>query len=218
MATICPTVLARNPHDYREQMERVARFAVRIQIDLTDGLFAKPKSVELDQVWWPHSIKADLHLMYHRPDLFAEKSIELDPHMIIVHAEAEGDFQKLTKKLKPKGIKLGVALLKETEPEVIKSALEFIDHVLIFSGDLGHFGGSVDFDLLNKVKKLKTWKPSLETGWDGGVNDKNARQLLAGGVDVLNVGGYIQNSSRPESAYATLEATIKNRDETKINP
>lgn len=211
MSVICPTVLAHNPHDYREQMERIAPFAVRIQVDLTDGLFAKPKSVGLEQVWWPHSIKSDLHLMYHRPDLFVEKAMELDPHMIIVHAEAEGDFEKLTKTLKTKGIKLGVALLKETEPEIIKPALEFIDHILIFSGDLGHFGGSVDFNLLDKVKKLKSWKPGIEIGWDGGINDENAKQLLAGGVDVLNVGGFIQNSSHPESAYATLEEIIKDK-------
>lgn len=209
--------MAHNPHDFREQIEKIAPFATRVQIDLTDGLFAKPKSVELGQVWWPHSIKADLHLMYHRPDLYAKKAIELDPHMIIVHAEAEGDFRKLTKELKPKGIKLGVALLKETDPEVIMPVLELVDHILIFSGDLGHFGGHVDFDLLDKVGKLKDWKPSLEIGWDGGISDKNAKQLVDGGVDVLNVGGFIQNSSHPESAYATLKETIKNRDETKIN-
>lgn len=210
-AVICPTVTAYDPHQYREQIEKIARFIERIHIDFMDGLFAKPMSPNLEQAWWPHSIRADLHLMYHRPDLFVDKAVGLEPHMVIVHAEAEGDFMKLAGALKPKSIKLGVALLKETQPEIIKSALGHIDHVLIFSGDLGHFGGHADLSLLDKVKKLKGWKPELEIGWDGGISDKNAADLVTGGVDVLNVGGFIQKSSEPEDAYAILERIIKDK-------
>ena len=90
----------------------------------------------------------------------------------------------------------------------ILSSLEKIDHVLIFSGDLGHFGGKADLTLLNKVKYLKDKKPSLEIGWDGGINDQNAQNLLDGGVDVLNVGGYIQRSGDPAHAYAILKGII----------
>jgi pentose-5-phosphate-3-epimerase len=44
----------------------------------------------------------------------------------------------------------------------------------------------------------------LEIGWDGGINDRNISQLVFGGVDVLNVGGYIQNANNPERAYNSL--------------
>ncbi len=53
MAVICPTVTAYDPHEYREQMERVEPFAKRIHIDLMDGHFAPTKSPGLKHVWWP---------------------------------------------------------------------------------------------------------------------------------------------------------------------
>lgn len=209
MAIICPTVLASEPHEYREQMERIAGFGKRVQIDLTDGLFTLTKTISLEQVWWPHSFKADLHLMYKRPDLFLDQILDLEPSMVIIHAEAEGKFDPFAKALQEGNIKVGVALLQETEPELIKPALGLIDHVLIFSGDLGRFGGAAQLSLLGKILKLKKWKPSLEIGWDGGVNDKNAKQLAKGGVDVLNVGGFIQNAKNPEKAYKSLKQLIK---------
>jgi len=217
MPLICPTVLAKDSHDFREQMERIAHFAERIQIDLTDGLFAVSKTIPLEQVWWPHSIPADLHLMYKRPDLYVDQILKLGPSMVIIHAEAEGSFEPFAKKLQEADIKVGVALLEDTQPELIETSLKHIDHVLIFSGDLGHFGGQADIKLLDKVRKLKQMKPGLEIGWDGGINDENAKRLAGGGVDVLNVGGFIQNAEKPEVAYATLKSiveTVKNDAKT----
>lgn len=211
MAVICPTVTALDQHDYRHQMERVAGFAERIHVDFMDGVFTKTKSPGLDQAWWPHSIHADLHVMYTRPDLYLEQVISLDPQLVIIHAEAEGEFSPFATKLHKKGIKVGVALLEETAAELIQPALAKIDHVLIFSGSLGRFGGEAHLKLLGKILKLKQWKPELEIGWDGGVNDKNVRQLMKGGVDVLNVGGFIQKAKDPEANYQRLQALLGSR-------
>jgi pentose-5-phosphate-3-epimerase len=79
--------------------------------------------------------------------------------------------------------------------------------VLIFSGNLGHFGGHANLKLLDKVTKLKELKPTLEIGWDGGVSDHNAKQLADGGVDVLNAGGYLHGHD-PAKAYATLKKRV----------
>lgn len=205
MAVICPAVLAWEPHDYREQMERIAPFARRVQIDLTDGLFASRKTIDLDHVWWPHGMKADLHMMYKRPDLYLDKILELNPALVIIHAEAEGSFEPFAAALHKADIKVGVALLPMTKTHLIESTLDSIDHVLIFSGDLGYFGGHADLTLLNKVERLRNFKPELEIGWDGGVTDENAAELIEGGVNVLNVGGFIQRSDEPQAAYATLQ-------------
>lgn len=204
MPVICPTVLANQPDVFREQMERLASFATRVHIDLTDGEFAPDKTVDLAKVWWPHSVLADLHVMYKHPEQHLSQLIKLSPHMIIVHAEADGDFAKMANKLHKERILIGVALLPGTSVDAIAPALGIIDHVLVFSGDLGKFGGQVDLGLLNKVKELKILKPALEIGWDGGVNRSNAKQLAMGGVDVINVGGFIQQSAGPHAAYQQL--------------
>jgi len=204
MPVICPTVLAADKQDYKIQIERIAGLGHRLQIDLTDGLFASAKTVAADEIWWPAGFKADIHLMYKDPATVLRTVLAKNPHLIIVHSEADGDFDAVYKMCRDNGVKLGVALLAATEPDVIAKKLDKIDHVLIFSGDLGNFGGHADLSLLEKVSSLKELKPELEIGWDGGINDHNVSELVFGGVDVLNVGGFIQKAANPEKAYNTL--------------
>jgi pentose-5-phosphate-3-epimerase len=204
MPIICPTVLAADKDSYKKQLQRISRFGHRIQIDLTDNSFAKAITIEPKDVWWPVGFKADIHLMYQYPMAAVKTIIAKDPHLIIVHAEADGSFVELAKYCHERKVQVGVALLPATAAELIVKELPNIDHVLIFSGDLGSFGGHADLTLLEKVQILKKHKPELEVGWDGGVNAQNASELIFGGVDVLNVGGYIQNSDDPEKAYNSL--------------
>lgn len=206
---ICPTVLAADAHDYQTQMGRIEPFAKRIQIDLTDGVFAPTPTVALEQVWWPDAIAADLHLMFQKPSDYLDQAIALKPHMIIIHAEAEGNFMKIADAVHKAGIKIGVALLQNTSTHKIKPSLPIIDHVLIFSGDLGKFGGIADLAQLKKVAQLKEWKKDLEFGWDGGANNQNVRALVDGGINVINVGGYIQKAIEPQQAYIELEHLLQ---------
>lgn len=203
-ATICPTVLAGSAEEYREQIERIARFATRVHIDLADGIFAPTKTIAVDDVWWPGGVRADLHVMYQKPFAHTELLLGLRPQLIIVHAEADGDFITFAETAHAHGVEVGLALKAETSPDAIKPALDLLDHVLVFSGNLGHFGGAANTHLLSKVLHLKQLKPSLEIGWDGGVNDQNAAILAAGGVEVLNAGGFIQHAADPAHAYETL--------------
>lgn len=212
MASICPTVLAEEPHAYREQMERIAPFANRIQIDLTDGDFAPSKTVNIEEIWWPETIQADIHLMYRYPSEYVDQLIKLNPHLVIVHSEAEADFAALAAKLHHHDIKFGLTLLAETPVEAVSQFMNLVDHLLIFSGTLGHFGGTADLGLLDKVTQIKTLNPRMEVGWDGGVNDQNAKALADGGVDVLNVGGFIQKAENPAAAYAKLKNIVEGND------
>lgn len=204
MPVICPSVLARDKDEYHRQMEKVAGFAERIQIDLTDGVFAPKQTIKPEDAWWPVGVQADFHLMYRDPHHVTDVILQHRPNMIIIHAEASGNFVAFAESLRHKGVKVGVALLPQTPVTTIMPALDKIDHVLIFSGQLGEFGGHANMDLLNKTRELKRHRPQLEIGWDGGVDERNISQLAFGGVDVFVVGGYIQKSSDPEKAYRTL--------------
>jgi ribulose-phosphate 3-epimerase len=216
-ARICPTVTATSADEYRQQMERLLPFAVRLHIDVADGLFTPVKLTPLDQVWWPGGVRADIHVMYKNPFGHLPILLSLRPQMIIVHAEGEGDFAGFARAAHENGVEVGVALKPETSPELIRPALGMIDHVLIFSGHLGHFGGQADLSLLEKVKTLKEWKPQLEIGWDGGINNQNAAALAKGGVEVLNTGGFIHHAQDPMRAYETLQA-LANGEEPPAKP
>lgn len=211
---VCPTITATNAEDYRHQIERIAPFTRRVHIDLADGQFTPNKLVDVNDVWWPGGMLADLHIMYKKPMEIIRSVIALRPQLIIVHAEAEGKYSELVQIVKAHGIEVGLALMPGTAAETIKPALAQTDHVLIFSGNLGHQGGSeTDLSLLSKVSTIRALKPSIEIGWDGGVNLSNATELVDGGVDVLNVGSFIQNTENPSLPYWALKNLV-----TKVKP
>ncbi len=204
MAIICPTVTAFEPHEYRAQMERAASFAQRIHIDLMDGEFAPSVSPDLLQIWWGHNVLADIHLMYQRPMDHLQQILKLRPHMVIVHNEADVHHMHFAAELHKEEIKVGLAILQDTPAEYAAQIMHSFDQVLVFSGDLGYHGGKADLKLLDKVAFIRAHHPEVEIAWDGGINDENAGALVAAGVDVLNVGGYIQKSADPATAYAKL--------------
>ena len=206
--SICPTVTAATAHIFRQQMEQIAAFATRVHIDLSDGSLAPNRLIDLDKIWWPGGVRADIHAMLARPFEHVELYRALGPQLVIVHAEAKGDYAAFAEVMHHHGIETGIALLPETPVDAIAPGLHLIDHVMIFSGKLGYFGGKADLGLLEKVQHLKQLKPSLEIGWDGGVNADNARQLAMNGVEVLNVGGFIHKAPDPEAAYESLQSAV----------
>lgn len=212
MAEIAPAVLAATPLQYEHDMGVAASVSDRVQIDLVDGEFAENTTVSMAQVYWPETVRADMHLMYQDPYEHVPTITSLTPHLVIVHAEARDlDDKHITDmrdELKEAGVKFGLAILPETSVEDIKNHLDTIDHVLVFTGELGHYGGRLRFDCLDKIARIKAINPGMEVGVDGGVNEETIGPVLEAGADVLNVGGYIQNATHPQDAYATLESIV----------
>lgn len=206
---ICPTVTATDTHEYREQMERLIPFATRVHIDLMDGHFAPTVSPTLKHVWWPEGIVADIHLMYTRPSEQLDMLIQLKPHLVIVPAEAEDDVAACLASLQTHGVAGGVALLPDTDVQEVANIVKIADQVLIFSGKLGYHGGVADVSLLRKVADIRAINKTAEIAWDGGITDVNATTLVQAGIEVLNVGGFIQRAPDPQAAYAILTEQVR---------
>ena len=208
MSIICPTVLASDAHSFREQVEKVIPFAERIQIDLMDGVFAPSKSLPLEQIWLPEGVVCDIHIMYKNPQNYLAMLQKLRPNMVIVHAESDCDIPKFAATLRLANIKTGLAILQKTQVADIAYLLPHVQHLLIFSGDLGHFGGVADIGLAQKGQEAKQTAKHLEIGWDGGANEENCASLAEAGIDVINVGGAIQKATDPQTTYATMKAKV----------
>ncbi len=210
MPVISPSVTptSTNPHEYRQQLERITPFASRVQIDLMDGVFASPESIRLGDVWLPENIETDIHLMYSNPLDSVEALIRLRPSLIIVHAEANGDLLRTIDIIKGNGIRAGVALLQDTKVETVRHLLDALDHVLIFAGSLGTFGGVADLQQLAKVQQIRSIKNNIEIGWDGGANATNVKELADAGIDVINVGAGISRSEHPAKSYEQLSHLV----------
>jgi pentose-5-phosphate-3-epimerase len=209
MSIICPTITAKTKADFKRQLQLVSGFAERVHLDIADNIFA-PRLLDIKKIKLPE-IATDVHVMYEFPGQVIEKLIRLKPNLVIIHFESDANFREISYMLRANDIKFGVALLQQTDVSVLDQFKDIIDHVLIFSGNLGFFGGNLDINLIHKAAAIKKLNSNIEIGWDGGINLTNAKILADNNIDVLNVGGYIHNSKNPKKSYDTLVDSLGRR-------
>jgi ribulose-phosphate 3-epimerase len=206
MGSVAPTILASTPEDYAARINRVKPFAKRLHIDVCDGVFIDTKTVGLAQVYDIDGVPFDLHLMMTHPEGQVENIVALQPHLVIVHFEAECDRDDIFKQLRELDIQVGLAINPETTIEQVKDILPDIDHLVVFTGRLGHNGGEFRVDCLDKIGEARAINPNLEIAVDGGVNQETGRKAIEAGANLLDCGSFIHDSPDPEIAYIALEA------------
>lgn len=210
-AQIAPAVLAETTDQFKQMMEKIHTLANRVHIDISDGEFAPTFTIGVSEAWWPQGWHADIHAMVARPSEYIDQLIALKCDLIIFHAEVQEDLLPLIQKIKSADMKAGIALQRATVPSMVEAYIKAVDHVMIFSGELGKYGGTASLMQLEKVRLVKAINPTVEIGWDGGVTIDNAFGLVQGGVDVLNVGGTIAKSADPGATYTALVSEINKR-------
>jgi len=104
----------------------------------------------------------------------------------------------------------GVALNPHTNVSVLEDTINDIDLVCIMSVNPGFGGQSFIENTYSKVKQLKaliTRKgASTKIEIDGGVTNKNAKQLVDAGADVLVAGSYVFKSENQPKTIKDLKA------------
>lgn len=204
MAVIVPTITTSDLTVFRDNLARFEQFAKRIQVDASDGSFAPTTLVPLSGMQFSGSAKIDLHVMSARPSEHLSQILALKPSLCIVHAEVDDDLAAFFSELKNAGIKTGLAMIKTTYPGRVQNLIATVDHVMIFAGELGSQGGTIDMMQTEKIPLIRAIRPDVEIGWDGGINLSNIRAVAHAGVDVLNVGSALTNSDDAAAMYQSL--------------
>jgi ribulose-phosphate 3-epimerase len=208
MTEIAPCITVEDEATYKEYAEKIFPFAKRVHIDTSDGIFTPTLLTAPDRLWWPPEWMVDVHAMVEKPSQYVQTLVSMKPNLIIFHAEVEEDLLPIMQYVKQNEVKVGIALQRSTVPSSVASLIEAADHVMIFSGTLGRYGGTASMIQLHKVGLIRAINQTVEIGWDGGVNLDNAFTLSKSGIDVLNVGGAIATSDDPAAAYAKLVEEI----------
>lgn len=215
MTIIAPTITTNDPAVYARRLEDFLTFAPRIQIDITDGQFAPSQTINLNQVYWPpadkRECKIDLHLMLQRPIDWLDQIVAVVPDKVVLHAESDDAGRMLPRiyeHLKRFGMQVGVALLPDTQPADVANIVRVVDSVLIFGGHLGYQGGVADLTQLGKIPAIQQINSTVTIEWDGGANLSNVSQIVAAGVDQINIGSAISGASDPAAAYRQLVEVV----------
>ena len=216
-ALIAPSVLAADFANLQRDVEMInSSEADWFHIDIMDGVFVPNISFGMPVLRdiAKHATKTiDVHLMIVEPDRYIKTFADLGTNVLTVHYEACTHLHRTLQAIKAEGMQAGVALNPHTNIGLLEDVIQNIDLVCIMSVNPGFGGQSFIENTYEKVKALKQLildkGASTKIEIDGGVTNKNAKQLKEAGADVLVAGSYVFKSENPLETIAGLKEITK---------
>jgi ribulose-phosphate 3-epimerase len=177
-----------------------------VHFDVMDGKFVKAKTYDDKIVKATNAgvLKKDVHLMIKDPEKAIDKYLKAGADMISFHAEASKTPKKIIDKIRKKGALAGIAISPKTAIKKIEKLLSDVDFVLVMTVEPGRGGQKLIKACLKKIKELRKKNPALIIEADGGINDKNAGEVINAGADIIVSGSYIWKSTDPKLAIDLL--------------
>jgi ribulose-phosphate 3-epimerase len=214
---IAPSVLAADFANLQRDIEMInSSEADWFHIDIMDGVFVPNISFGmpvLDAINKHAKKTIDVHLMIVDPDRYISTFKKLGADVLTVHYEACTHLHRTLQAIKAEGMKAGVALNPHTSIDLLEDVIQDIDLVCIMSVNPGFGGQSFIENTYAKVEKLKALINRKNAATiieiDGGVTNKNAKQLVDAGADVLVAGSYVFGAQDPMATIADLKIITK---------
>ena len=204
---IIPAIIAKSQQELEDKINRVKEYVEIFQIDIMDGEFVPNNSIDFDFKLSNTECIFEAHLMIKNPEEWVKKHIK-KVDMVLAHIESCKKPKKLVDFVKDNGKCVGFVLNPETQLSTIMGLIDDIDQVLIMTVNPGFYGSPFLPEMLDKIKKLREFKPDLNIEVDGGITDKTIHLVDKAGANMFVSGSYIVKSGDVKQAIASLKKLI----------
>lgn len=140
----------------------------------------------------------DVHLMVKPVDLMIERFAEAGASYITFHPEASEHIDRSLQLIIDKGCKPGLVFNPATPLHYLDHVIDKLDMVLLMSVNPGFGGQKFIPETLNKIRQVRKILDdrgsSARLEVDGGINQKNIREIAEAGADTFVAGSAIFNT------------------------
>lgn len=215
MIKIAPSLLSADFTRLESELATVESADV-LHLDVMDGHFVP------NITFGPPVIKAlrkrtklpfDCHLMITEPQRYIGDFLDAGADMISIHVEAEPHLQRALHMIRGNGAKAGIAINPATSVEMLSSALEYCDYVLVMSVNPGFGGQRFIEPVVPKIRHISRLVRerglNVEVEVDGGIDVKTAPLVTAAGATILVAGSAVFGQDDRPAAIRELRGAVQ---------
>ncbi|MCI9626095.1 MAG: ribulose-phosphate 3-epimerase [Clostridia bacterium] len=210
MIQIAPSLLAADILHMADEVRKVETAGSDLlHVDIMDGHFVPNLS------FGPHLVAAlkkittlplDVHLMLTNPLQYIDSFAQSGADIITVHAECQDDVETCFDKIRAHGLRCGIVLSPDTQPEAYFPLIDKADMTLVMSVYPGFGGQSFIPESLEKIKTIRSHTGAdYQIEIDGGVSTQNIERIIAAGANVIVAGSGIFQSVDPRKTIEQMK-------------
>ncbi|OGH05937.1 MAG: hypothetical protein A2171_02710 [Candidatus Levybacteria bacterium RBG_13_35_9] len=205
MHIVIPGILEKNWNTIEDKIEVIKQFSNSVHIDFIDGKFA-PNTTFLDPnpfQKYSKDLFLEAHLMVENPLQYLEPLTTAGFRRFLGHIEKMSNLEEFVAKGELLG-EVGLAIDSQTDIEKLNIPYQDLDCLLLMGVKAGYSGQEFIPNTLERIKKIKGQNETVLIEVDGGVNNKNIKDIKNAGADRFVATSFLFKEGDPSKNFQTL--------------